>query len=228
MKKNITIIGLTVAMLLLGIQTKGLSDSIQLKDENIKIIESKNDDLYEKLKNANQQVREYKNKIDKLEQENIELSKYKFYDIPLTYEQQKFVADLSEEFGLSFELIISMMKIESNYQTDLISETLDYGIMQLNSKNHEFFAKLSGLEIYDVMDFYDNVTMGVNYLAYLRDYWIGRGITSEEELYFYIINSYNQGCLGYTIYKERTGLLTRTYDQKITAYKSKLEQSLNT
>ncbi len=228
MKKNIVIIGLTVAVLLLGIQINELSDSIQLKEESIKIIKTKNDDLYEELKNTNQQVSEYKNKIDKLKQENIELSKYKFYDIPLTYEQQKFVADLSEEFGISFELIISMMKIESNYQTDLISETSDYGIMQLNSKNHDFFAKLSGLKTYDVFNFYDNVTMGVNYLAYLRDYWIGQGITSQEELYFHMINSYNQGCLGYTTYKERTGLLTRSYDQKITAYKSKLEQSSNT
>lgn len=215
-------------MLLLGVQTKGLSDSIQLKEEKITIIEKENNNLYQELKNTNQKVREYKNKIDELEQENAELSKYRFYDIPLTYEQQKFVADISEEFGLSFELIISMMKIESNYQTDLISETNDYGIMQLNHNNHEFFAQLAGLENYDVFDFYDSVTMGVNYLAYLRDYWISQGITSQEELYFHVINSYNQGCMGYTLYKERTGLLTRSYDQKITAYKSQLEQSLNT
>ena len=228
MKKNIAIIGLTVVVLLLGIQINKLSDSIQLKEESIKIIKTENDDLYEELKNTNQQVSEYKNKIDKLKQENIELSKYKFYDIPLTYEQQKFVANLSGEFGLSFELIISMMKIESNYQTDLISETSDYGIMQLNSKNHEFFAKLSGLKTYDVFNFYDNVTMGVNYLVYLRNNLIKQGITNQEDLTIYLLNSYNMGEMGFKNYVKRTGMTTRVYNQKIIEYKGLLEQSLNT
>ena len=209
------------------VETVNLNNSIEAKDKNIKIIKNENEDLYEELKNTNQQVREYKNKIDELEQENAELSKYRFYDIPLTYEQQKFVADISEEFGLSFELIISMMKIESNYQTDLISETNDFGIMQLNSKNHEFFAKLSGLETYDVMDFYDNVTMAINYLAYLRDNLIKQGITNQEDLIIYLLNSYNMGEMGFKKYIKRTGLLTRVYDQRILEYKGQLEQSLD-
>lgn len=226
--KNITIITLTVVVLLLGTQAKELSDSIQLKDDKIKIIKNENDDLYEKLENTNQKVREYKNKIDKLEQENIELSSYTYYDIPITKEQQEFVIDLCKEVDLNFELIISMMKIESNFQTDLISETSDYGIMQLNYKNHEFFAELSGLETYNVYDFYDNVTMGINYLVYLRDNLIKQGITNQEDLTIYLLNSYNMGEMGFKNYIKRTRVLTRVYDQKIIEYKGQLEQILNT
>ncbi len=225
--KKVTII-LAVSAILLGINNIQLDSIVKVKDENIKIIENENDGLYEELKNTNQQVREYKNKIDKLEQENIELSKYRFYDIPLTYKQQKFIFDLAEEKNLSFELIISIIKNESNFQTDLVSKTSDYGIMQLNSKNHKFFAKLSGLETYDVFDFYDNVTMGVNYLVYLRNNLIKQGITNQEDLTIYLLNSYNMGEMGFKNYVKRTGMTTRVYNQKIIEYKGLLEQSLNT
>ena len=225
--KKVTII-LAVSAILLGINNIQLDSIVKVKDENIKIIENENDGLYEELKNTNQQVREYKNKIDKLEQENMELSKYRFYDIPLTYKQQKFIFDLAEEKNLSFELIISIIKNESNFQTDLVSKTSDYGIMQLNSKNHKFFAKLSGLETYDVFDFYDNVTMGVNYLVYLRNNLIKQGITNQEDLTIYLLNSYNMGEMGFKNYVKRTGMTTRVYNQKIIEYKGLLEQSLNT
>ena len=200
MKKNITIIGLTVAVLLLGLQAKGLNNSIQLKEEKIEILE-----------------KEYE-----------ELSKYRFYDIPLTYKQQKFVFDLAEEKDLSFELLISIMKNESDFRTNLVSKTSDYGIMQLNLKNHDFFAKLSGLEEYDVFDFYDNVTMGVNYLVYLRNNLIKQGITNQEDLTIYLLNSYNMGEMGFKNYVKRTGMTTRVYNQNIIEYKGLLEQSLNT
>jgi len=228
MKKNITIIGLTVAVLLLGLQAKGLNNSIQLKEEKIEIIKNENDGLYEELKNTNQQVKEYKNKIEILEKEYEELSKYRFYDIPLTYKQQKFIFDLAEEKDLSFELLISIIKNESNFRTNLVSKTSDYGIMQLNLKNHDFFAKLSGLEEYDVFDFYDNVTMGVNYLVYLRNNLIKQGITNQEDLTIYLLNSYNMGEMGFKNYVKRTGMTTRVYNQNIIEYKGLLEQSLNT
>lgn len=228
MKHKIIITLLAITIGLLMVETVSLNNSIEAKEENIKIIKNENDDLYEELKNTNQQVREYKNKIDKLEQENSELSSYTYYDLPITKEQQKFIVDLCKEVDLSFELVISIMKIESNFQTDLVSETSDFGIMQLNSKNHKFFAKLSGLETYNVYDFYDNVTMGVNYLVYLRDNLIKQGITNQEDLTIYLLNSYNMGEMGFKKYIKRTGMITRVYDQKIIEYKGRLEQSSNT
>ena len=225
MKHKLTITFLVIVIGLLMVETVNLNNSIEAKEEKIKIIKNENDGLYEELKNTNRQVREYKNKIDKLEQENMELSKYRFYDIPLTYKQQKFIFDLAEEKNLSFELIISIIKNESDFQTDLVSKTSDYGIMQLKYSNHDFFAKLSGLETYDVFDFYDNVTMGVNYLVYLRDNLIKQGITNQEDLIIYLLNSYNMGEMGFKKYIKRTGVLTRVYDQRILEYKGQLEQS---
>lgn len=227
MKHRIIITFLAITIGLLMMETYNLNNSIEAKEEKIKIIKNENDSLYEELKNTNRQVREYKNKIDKLEQENMELSKYRFYDIPLTYKQQKFIFDLAEEKNLSFELIISIIKNESDFQTDLVSKTSDYGIMQLKYSNHDFFAKLSGLETYDVFDFYDNVTMGVSYLVYIRNNLIKQGITDQENLTICLLNSYNMGEMGFKEYIKRTGMITRVYDQKILEYKGKLEQSLN-
>ena len=56
--------------------------------------------------------------------------------------------------------------------------------------------------------------MGVNYLVYLRDNLIKQGITNQEDLTIYLLNSYNMGEMGFKKYIKRTGMITRVYDQK--------------
>ena len=60
MKKKVTIIVLSLVVLLLWFQMEELSDSIQLKDENIKIIEIENNRLTQQLENSNIELVKYK------------------------------------------------------------------------------------------------------------------------------------------------------------------------
>jgi len=67
--------------------------------------------------------------------------------------------------------------------------------------------------------------MGIAGLKYYKNYWIEQGVTDEETLYFYILNSYNMGINGYISYIRITNQLSRSYDRLVSNYKFELEQS---
>lgn len=85
------------------------------------------------------------------------------YDVPLSDELQRFVRAECEERGVPFDIAIALMGRESSYQADAKSATDDYGIMQINSCNHNWLAEELGLT--DIMDPRQNITAGVYILG---------------------------------------------------------------
>lgn len=85
------------------------------------------------------------------------------YDVPMNDELQRFVRERCEENGVPFEIAIALIGCESGYQTDALSVTDDYGLMQINSCNHEWLAEELGLD--DMMDPYQNITAGTYILG---------------------------------------------------------------
>jgi len=80
------------------------------------------------------------------------------YDISLSPELQRYTFDLCRERGLVFEIVLALMYAESSYRPDLISQTDDYGIMQLNKVNHGWLS--AELDITDFLDAGQNIDAG--------------------------------------------------------------------
>ena len=51
----------------------------------------------------------------------------KYFDIPLSTDLQDYMYQMSDEYDVPVELIIALIDVESNFQSDVISRTNDYG-----------------------------------------------------------------------------------------------------
>lgn len=79
-------------------------------------------------------------------------------DVAMDEEQQEFVFYLCAGYNLDFTLVMALIEYESNYQADAVSETNDYGLMQINHINHDWLTKTIGVT--DYLDPYQNVRAG--------------------------------------------------------------------
>lgn len=95
-------------------------------------------------------------------------SRYVLYDIQLSEELQHYTQDVCEEYGVSYPLVIAIMKKESEFRSDAVSATNDYGIMQINGGNHEWLE--GALGITDWFDPRQNILAGVYMLAQFNGY----------------------------------------------------------
>ncbi|MBQ7499638.1 MAG: transglycosylase SLT domain-containing protein, partial [Clostridia bacterium] len=86
-----------------------------------------------------------------------------YYDIPLSEERQDTVIYFCKEYGVPVELVYGIMWVGSGFDEGLISETGDYGIMQINESNFEQLTNDLGAT--DYLDFSQNVHCGVHMLA---------------------------------------------------------------
>lgn len=86
-----------------------------------------------------------------------------YYNIALSEEKQEYVFSLCEEYSVPVNLVLAVMSIESNYTNEQVSSSGDWGIMQINSINHEWLKEELG--VCDFLDFYDNVRCGVYMLS---------------------------------------------------------------
>ena len=69
---------------------------------------------------------------------------------------------------MSYPLVIAIMKKESEFRSDAVSATNDYGIMQINGWNHEWLE--GALGITDWFDPQQNILAGVYMLAQFNGY----------------------------------------------------------
>ncbi len=92
-----------------------------------------------------------------------EIEKIKYYDIPLETELQDYIRKECDEMNVEMELVLAIMKVESDFNSDVISDTNDYGLMQINIVNHESLQKK--LSIYDFLDPYDSARAGIYMLS---------------------------------------------------------------
>lgn len=200
---------------LLLVETVSLNNSIEAKEENIEIIENEVDDLYEELKNTNQQVREYKNKIDELEQENAELISYKYYEnIPLGNSTQRLIQDLCKESEIEYELVLGLLQLESQFNPDLLSNTNDAGIAQINLRYIEWYAELAELENYNPYDIEHSIKMCIAGLDFYKNDLIKQGLEGEE-LTIMLLGVYNRGNGGMNKYLRENGTIHTVYSNKV-------------
>ena len=72
------------------------------------------------------------------------------YDVPMSDELQRHVREQAERQGVPFEIALAVIERESSYQPDAVSDTGDFGLMQINICNHRWLYEELGIT--DVMD----------------------------------------------------------------------------
>lgn len=91
------------------------------------------------------------------------------FDIPLSDSLQRYIYEICADEGVPVTLALAMIEHESGFNTEVISSTDDYGLMQINAINHEWLE-----EKYRVADFlnpYQNAFCGITIIgSYIEKY----------------------------------------------------------
>lgn len=90
------------------------------------------------------------------------------YDIPLDDELQDYIIETSEERGVNPAIIIAMIKRESQFDIDIVGDKgKAFGLMQIHPRWHS--DRMKKLGVTDLLDPYQNVTVGIDIMAELLD-----------------------------------------------------------
>lgn len=104
----------------------------------------------------------------------------KLYDIPLSEDLQIFITRLCEEYHINPELIYCMIARESGFNPNAMGDNgRSYGLMQIQLRYVR--ERMDKLGCTDLLDPYDNVTVGIDLIAE----YIGKGYGLEWALMAY-------------------------------------------
>ena len=137
-----------------------------------------------------------------------EVERYIYYDIPLDNSLQREIADIANEYGFDYELILSIMYVESGYKANTIGDHGDsYGLMQVQPKWCK--SIINDLGVTNLLDPISNTRVGC---AVLRD------IIERNNCDIYsALRRYNTGNA-----KSSAGI---RYADKVLDYKRKLKEA---
>lgn len=98
--------------------------------------------VFDKVDKLKSETEELSKKVDELpenfifivpaEESKKENEEYLREDIPLSEELQKYTYSVCKSKEVSYEMVLAMIEKESNYDETAVSETGDYGLMQIN------------------------------------------------------------------------------------------------
>ncbi len=221
---SIVIILLILILVLSTMKLKEINDKIAvIKNENVVLVNENT-----QLEDKNKELLQYEELVKALEAVNVN-SEFRYYsDVPLDIRLQEFIQIKAEQAGFGESFIYSIIQTESGYDKNIVSYNgTSVGLMQINKNSADYLAKLAGLKEYNLNNPYDSVVLGITNLAFSREYWKQRGITSQEELFYYITTSYNRGISGLTDYIKVNKTPVSRYSMKILRSKSDIEQNNN-
>ena len=80
-------------------------------------------------------------------------------DVPMDEDMQGFIHCLSYGYNIEFPFVMALIEHESSFKEDVVSTSDDYGLMQINSINHEWLTETLGVT--DFLDPYQNTRSGI-------------------------------------------------------------------
>jgi soluble lytic murein transglycosylase-like protein len=105
------------------------------------------------------------------------------YDVPLDEELQLHIISEAEEHGIDPAIIVAMAFRESCYTADAIGDNGNsYGLLQIQPRWH--YERMQKLGCPDLLDPFQNVTVGVDYLAEMLDWYdcdMGKALTAYNK-----------------------------------------------
>ena len=127
-------------------------------------------------------------------------------DIPLPFEFQTYINKVCKSYEIAPEIVFSMIAKESNYQADEIGDNGDSeGLMQVQRQHHEDRMEKLGCD--DLLNPYQNVLVGVDFLEELLDYYDGNMSKA--------LTAYNAGATGAYEYYFSNGIEASEYTEAV-------------
>jgi len=132
---------------------------------------------------------------------------YATFDVPLDYDLQVFIIQTCEELNIDAAVVMAMIFFESSYQADAIGDGGNsVGLMQIQERWHK--ERMERLDVTNLLNPYQNVTVGIDFLAELIDEYDG-----NVEM---ALMAYNAGRDGADKYWFSQGEYSNEYSQKVT------------
>lgn len=138
-----------------------------------------------------------------------------YFDVPLSHSLQRYIYEVCADENVPVSLIIAMIDQESKFNPEVVSKTGDYGLMQINTINHEWLAE--EYRTADMLDPYQNVFCGIKVIgSYIQNY----------NDYGLALMAYNMGDYGAKKAWEN-GIKSTSYSESVLALMQKYEQEVN-
>lgn len=94
------------------------------------------------------------------------------YNVDMSRDNQEYLFGICLKYNVDPQLMMAIIKTESDFKPDLISKTDDYGLMQINKRNHDWLSK--DLGVTDFLNPKQNMLAGVyvisGYIEKYQDY----------------------------------------------------------
>lgn len=126
-------------------------------------------------------------------------------DCALSEDIQEYTYYMCQAYYIDFDFVMALMYTESSFRADVVSGTKDYGLMQINARNHEELEDKLGIT--DFTDAYQNIRAGL---------YILRGLFEKYDDAARVLMAYNMGDYGASLLWEQ-GIYYTTYTNKILA-----------
>lgn len=190
--------------------------SVQALNDEVESLSSQVTELTERNQALSAALQESNNKLGLfVDDTEVSAAEPTYYDIPLSKELQLYTYTRCVDYGIAdhYELVLAIMWQESNFTPDIISETNDYGIMQINFYNHEWLREALGTT--DFLDAKQNIDAGT--------YAISKLLLKYEDEHKALM-AYNLGERGASLNWE-AGIYTSEYSRGVVAKREAIESN---
>ena len=130
--------------------------------------------------------------------------------VPLDSDVQEFIYYLSKGYNMDFTFVMAIIQQKNGYQPDAVSNTNDYGLMQINKVNHGYITDEIGVTNY--LDPYENVRAGM---------FILRKLFEKYETPEKVLMAYNLGESGAKALWDK-GVFETNYSKSVQRIQSEL------
>ena len=140
-----------------------------------------------------------------------------YTNIPLSARFQKYIDGKCKSYGISTNVVMGCIRVESNFQTQIMGDNgKAYGLMQVQKQWHKERMKKVGAT--NLLDPYDNVAVGIDYLAELYKIYNGN--------WHKALMAYNGGH-AYCKRRLRMGLVNSPYSRRVMNYAEDFKKERN-
>lgn len=104
--------------------------------------------------------------VEEEKEEIVEEGGHGYFDVPLSEDLQDHIFMVCESYGIDPAIVIAMIQRESNFVIDIVGDNGNsFGLMQIQPRWHR--DRMEKLGCTDLLNPYQNVNVGVDYLAEL-------------------------------------------------------------
>ncbi len=126
-------------------------------------------------------------------------------DIPLSEKLQDYIWNLCQEYELSYELILALINVESEFDAKAVSyNKTSVGLFQLNKNTYPELAEELRIDNFDPFNPKHSAKAGIYYLAKIREELREKDYCDEEILPMMLI-TYHRGRTGAKRYVRKHG-----------------------